>query len=85
MNEKGRKRIVISIVLIVIGILVFVASYSDAMNNRTYLYDSVYVVPTYDAVAFIIGVVIAVIGFAILAHLYIKGSGQKTDRNLKYA
>ena len=72
MNEKGRKRIVISIVLIVLGILFLLGAYEDYLGNHQVIYDSHYAAYPYQLFVFSAGIGLMIIGFGLLAYVYIK-------------
>jgi uncharacterized membrane protein YidH (DUF202 family) len=71
-NEKGRKRVVISIVLIVVGALVSSLAWEDYLTNHQVLYDSAYVMYPEEAISFFVGILVLIIGFGLLAYIYIK-------------
>jgi uncharacterized membrane protein YidH (DUF202 family) len=72
LNEKGRKRVVISIILIVVGALLSLYAYEDYLTNHQVLYDSVYTMSNDDAILFFLGLSIMIIGFGLLTYIYIK-------------
>jgi uncharacterized membrane protein YidH (DUF202 family) len=72
LNEKGRKRVVIGIVLVIVGALLSLMAYGDYLANPQLVYDSEYVMSNNDAFIFFVGISIAIVGFAVLAYVYVK-------------
>jgi uncharacterized membrane protein YidH (DUF202 family) len=68
LNEKGRKMVVISIILIVVGVLSSYLAWEDYLARESY---QGYMYPD-EVFFFFAGILMMIIGFGLLAYIYIK-------------